>query len=252
MDFFLDAACMCSKGKGREKNSDNFFFDGRCLEEDNKGLRHPVTMSEILRHELCLAVFDGKGSCNHGEKASFTAADCVQSFMKELRYHFIPERVFLTDMCRKINSAVSLKQKELSVGPLRTTVAACLFSYNYIYVCNLGNSGVYRIRAGEFMRLSEKTDEMDDLPERKNRMAKNHHIINERYRVEPHIAKGELRRGDQYLICSDGLTDMLCNLEIDSIMSSAYSSEECVKKLIEAAFFKGGEDDVTVIVGRII
>ena len=73
----------------------------------------------------------------------------------------------------------------------------------------------------------------------------------EDFLIEPYIAKGELKRGDQYLLCSDGLTDMLTNLEIDEIMSSTDTAGDCVQKLIDAALEKGGKDNVTAIVCRI-
>ena len=66
------------------------------------------------------------------------------------------------------------------------------------------------------------------------------------------LAKGELKRGDRYLLCSDGLTDMLTNLEIDEIMSSTETAGDCVQKLIDAALEKGGKDNVTAIVCRIL
>ena len=63
--------------------------------------------------------------------------------------------------------------------------------------------------------------------------------------------RGELKKGDQYLLCSDGLTDMLTNLEISEIMCSATSAEECVQNLVDSALEKGGRDNVTAIVCRI-
>ena len=73
MKQFLDAACGCHTGRVRSRNEDNFYFDGRCLEQEHSGLRHPVYMEEPLRDGLCLAVFDGIGGDAHGEAASFAA-----------------------------------------------------------------------------------------------------------------------------------------------------------------------------------
>ena len=74
----------------------------------------------------------------------------------------------------------------------------------------------------------------------------------EDFLLEPHIAKGELKHGDQYLLCSDGLTDMLTNFEIDEILSNTVSAEDCVQSLIDTALEKGGKDNVTAIVCRIL
>ena len=69
--------------------------------------------------------------------------------------------------------------------------------------------------------------------------------------VEPYIAKGDLMRGDQYLLCSDGVTDMLTNLEIFEILQTADTAEGCVQALVDAALEKGGKDNITAIVCRI-
>ena len=74
MQLFIDAACGCNTGKIRENNEDNFYFDGKCLELDNPGLRNTVCFSAALKNGLCLSVFDGMGGENYGEVASFTAA----------------------------------------------------------------------------------------------------------------------------------------------------------------------------------
>ncbi len=253
MAFILDAACMCSRGNARKNNGDNFFFDGRCLEEENKGLKHPVTMMGTLQHEVCVAVFDGMGGENCGGLASFTAADCMRSAVRRLKEYFIPERSFLTAMCTEINAAVLSKQKELKTNSMGTTMAALYFSYNYVYVCNLGDSRAYRLRAGEFLQLSEDHVAKKDVPSAgKAPLTQNLGIDPDEFVIEPYIAKGELRHGDQYLLCSDGLTDMLSNLEIDSIMNSTISAEDCAEKLVKTALVKGGRDNVTVIICRIV
>lgn len=251
MAYILDAACGCNTGKIRKNNEDNFFFDGRCLEADNSGLKHPVTMTKTLRRELCVAIFDGMGGENFGEVASFAAADCMQYTTRKLKDYFIPERKFLNSLCMKINDAVVAKQQELCTERMGSTMVALYFSHGYVYVCNLGDSRAYRLRDGEFLQLSVDHLEKREQTRKKAPLTQHLGISPENFLIEPYIAKGELKRGDQYLLCSDGLTDMLTNLEIDGIMSSTESAEECVKKLIDAALEKGGKDNVTAIVCRI-
>lgn len=252
MRFTVDAACLCSTGKVRKNNEDNFFFDGRCLEADNSGLKHPVVMTKPLRSEVCVAIFDGMGGENFGELASFAAADCMQNTTRKLSDYFIPESRFLRDMCRKINDAVVAKQKELCTEHMGSTMVALYFSHDSVYVCNLGDSRAYRLRDGEFLQLSVDHIEKREEPSKKKAPLTQHLGISpEDFLIEPHIAKGELKRGDKYLLCSDGLTDMLGNLEIDAILSDSDSPEECVQRLVDAAQEKGGRDNVTVIVCRV-
>ena len=61
MKYTIQAACGCHIGKIRKNNEDNFFFDGKCLEEINNGLKHPAWIEEDLKNGFCVAVFDGMG-----------------------------------------------------------------------------------------------------------------------------------------------------------------------------------------------
>lgn len=253
MAFVLDAACMCSTGKVRKNNEDNFFFDGRCLEAENNGLKHSVTMTKTLRRELCVAVFDGMGGENFGEFASFAAADCMQKSTRRLADYFIPEKRFLNEMCMRINDAVVEKKREFCTEHMGSTMVALYFSHGFVYVCNLGDSRAYRLRDGEFLQISEDHVEKREGRESKKAPLTQHlGIDSEEFLVEPYIAKGELKSGDQYLLCSDGLTDMLSNFEIDALLSDSADAETCADRLVAAALEKGGRDNVTVIVCRIL
>ncbi len=250
MAVLIEAACLCNTGRVRGNNEDNFFFDGRCLPEANNGLKHPVVMYHLLRKELCVAVFDGMGGENFGEAASFAAADEMKRNVRRLKDYFYPERRFLEATCERLNNAVLSRANELCTERMGATLVALYFSHDHVYCCNLGDSRAYRLRDGEFLQLSE--DHVERREGRKKTPLTQHLGIDpENFLLEPHIAKGELRYGDQYLLCSDGLTDMLTNLEIDDIMTRAESAAECTRKLVDAALEHGGKDNVTVIVCRV-
>ena len=113
-----------------------------------------------------------------------------------------------------------------------------------------GDSRAYRLREGEFLQLSKNHVDLRE-GEKKGPLTQHLGIRPDDYLIEPYIAKGELRHGDQYLLCSDGLTDMLTNVEIDGIMSDTITATECAQRLVDAALEKGGRDNVTAIVCRI-
>lgn len=251
MAYSIEAACYCKTGKVRKNNEDNFFFDGRCLEADNNGLHHPVTMEEALKNELCVAVFDGMGGENYGELASFAAAERMQSALQSInRNFFVSEKKTLKNLTFKVNEAVVEKAREMTTERMGSTMVALYFSHGYVYVCNVGDSRAYRLRNGEFMQLSQ--DHIEKRSDGKKAPLTQHLGLDpEEIQIEPHIARGDLKRGDQYLLCSDGLTDMLSNFEIDSIMCRTETADECVQQLIDAALENGGKDNVTAIVCRI-
>lgn len=252
MAYLVEAACLCNMGKVRKNNEDNFFFDGRCLPETNKGLKHPVSMVHTLRKEICVAVFDGMGGENFGEAASFAAADGMQSITRRLKDYFFPEKRFLKDVCEKLNDLVLARAHDLCTSRMGATMVALYFSHGYVYSCNLGDSRAYRLRDGEFLQLSVDHVEKGPEGERKKAPLTQHLGIDpEDMQIEPYIAKGKISKGDTYLLCSDGLTDMLTNFEISDIMLNCEEPADCVQKLIQSALKHGGRDNITVIVCRI-
>lgn len=252
MAYILNAACLCNTGKVRKNNEDNFYFDGKCLESDNDGLKNPAFYEDRLRSGFCVSVFDGMGGENFGEVAAFTAAREMQQMEREFADFFISERKYLNRLVTRINNAVVSAQKELLTGHMGSTMVVLYFTAHHVYSCNLGDSRAYRLRDGEFLQISH--DHVDSRPRKGGKKApltQHLGIDPEEMLIEPYIAKGELRRGDQYLLCSDGLTDMVSNFEIADILLETEDVETCVRKLIDTALEHGGRDNVTAIVCRI-
>ncbi len=253
MPFWIEAACACNTGRIRKNNEDNFFFDGRCLEENHQGLECPLTMTKALRDDICVAIMDGMGGENFGECASFTAAECLKTSKDRLKGFLVPEERFLIETAQLINAAVVAKAKELQTSHIGSTLVMLCFTKSQVYSCNLGDSRSYMLREGVFLQLSEDHVEESRADKRKKpRLTQYLGIDPEEVLIEPYITRGKLRRNDQYLLCSDGLTDMLDNSEIVSIMISAKNAKESATNLIHAALEKGGKDNITAIVCRIL
>lgn len=252
MGFVMEAACGCNKGKIRKNNEDNFYFDGKCLEVENDGLKNPAYIETPVKRGLCYAIFDGMGGENFGEIASHAAARQMQLTERTLGDYLIPEKKYLNRLSLSLNEAVLQAKREQCTDRMGTTMVALYFSGRYVYVCNIGDSRAYRLRDGEFLQISE--DHVESHPGRgckKAPLTQHLGIDPEDMLIEPYIAKGELKNGDMYLLCSDGLTDMLSNLEISCLMHSSDDVDECASQLIQAALEKGGRDNITVIVCKI-
>lgn len=253
MRYTMQAACFCHTGKIRRNNEDNFYFDGKCLEQENKGLRHPVCIEDTLKNGFCIAIFDGMGGEHFGECAAYTAARQMQQAEKKVADFWVSEKKYLNRMVTQLNEAVVEIQKELCTNRIGTTMVGLYFSGRYVYVCNIGDSRAYRLRNGEFLQLSVDHVEKGVTKEKRKVPLTQHLGIDpEEMLIEPHIAKGELQKGDMYLLCSDGLTDMLTNFEISDIMLKSEDAEDCVQSLITGALERGGRDNVTVIVCKLV
>ena len=253
MRYIIQATCGCNTGKVRKNNEDNFYFEGRCLERENNGLKHPVSVECGIKSGLTFAIFDGMGGENFGEYASYAAARCMQQTEKRLSDYFIPEKTYLKRMTEQLNNAVADVQKEMCTDRMGSTMVSLYFSGHYVYVCNVGDSRAYRLRNGEFLQLS--TDHTEKRPGKDIKNAPLTQYLGygtEDILLEPYIAKGEIRRGDMYLLCSDGLTDMVTNFEITDIMLKNEDTESCVQELILSALEHGGRDNITAILCKIM
>ena len=251
MAFILDAACLCHTGRIRKNNEDNFFFHAQILKAENDGMECPAVMWEKLHRDCCLAVFDGMGGENFGELASYAAAEYMQKSVRKGRGWFVPVRKYLQTLCTGTNEAVVGKAEELCTDRMGSTLAALYVSNKRVYACNLGDSRAYRLR-GEVLRQLSKDHVGKREGCQKAPLIQYLGIDPEYCRIEAFIAEDKLKKGDQYLLCSDGLTDMLTDPEITDILKKKQSVQETVRELTDKALENGGKDNVTAIVCRII
>lgn len=251
MRLAIEAACGCSMGKVRKNNEDNFFFDGKCMEQDNIGLANVACLEKPLKSGMSFAVFDGMGGENYGEAASFAATHHMQLMTRKPMNCFVRERKYLQELAFELNDAVVQAKKEYCTDRMGTTMVMLHLISRHVYVCNVGDSRAYRLRNGELLQISE--DHVERIPGRKKTPLTQHLGIDpEDMLIEPYIAKGALKRGDMFLICSDGLTDMLTNFEISDILLSGEDAPSCADALLSSALAHGGRDNITVIVCKII
>lgn len=252
MSMTIEAACGCNMGKVRKNNEDNFYFGGRMLPLDNNGLRTVYSQKFKADATPMFAVFDGMGGEEAGEVASFVAAEIADAYVQRLQRFLVPPRDLLEEMCAEMNRAVCRESAKLEFGRMGSTVAALLFFGDQPYVCNLGDSRIYRLRDNELLQLSQ--DHLEMVPpgvNRKARLMQHLGIFEDEMQLEPYIAKGTAEAGDIFLLCSDGLTDMLTPVEICTILKENRSVKRATDKLIKLALEHGGKDNITVILCKI-
>ena len=248
--FDLEAACACRAGR-ESVNQDNFFFDGRCLPADNSGLKHAVFMSKSLEREVCFAVFDGIGEYDFGQAASLAAAQGMRTVMQRLDSYCIPEKTFLQDACLALHGEVLREKARLRADRMGASMAALFFSQGYVYQCCLGDVRAYRLRGGEFLQLS-RDHVQPDAAGKKGPPSRFLGMDAGEEPLKPYISKGELRSRDKYLICSDGVTSALTNLEIDDILLCSPDLGSCAQELADRAFLNGAQKNITAVVVEVI
>lgn len=250
MSFTIHAACHCHTGYVRRNNEDNFFFDELSLQERNAGLSAPLTMTAATDNRQILAVFDGMGGEANGETASFVAAKALYAAAKSIECE--GDGDFSYEAAQQINLEVWRTAVSLCTDRMGATLAMLTFRDDHVYACNLGDSRIFRLREGKFHQLSQDhTDEAFIRAQgivRRPRLTQFLGMNPEEFQAEPHVAGFFLQSGDWYLVCSDGLTDMLDPGTIVETILSAETPAQCAQRLTDAALEKGGRDNITVIV----
>jgi protein phosphatase len=256
----FDAAVGCHIGNIRANNEDNFYFGGMhlCKENRDAPFFRNFSADDALQF---YAVFDGMGGEEHGETAALVAAETLAKYhalLRTIRYHDFDKYIdmFLSEANNRIRDAAG----ELGARRMGSTIALLCVADGRRHVYNVGDSRIYKFSKKRLTQISE-----DHTPAfRAVRMgvmskeaAKNHPhrnkltqylgIAEEEMIVKPFRASLRAKRGDDFLLCSDGLTDMLEDDAIAEILRGADSSATAVRALVDAALQKGGRDNICVI-----
>lgn len=208
---------------------------------------------------------DGMGGHQAGEVAAHEAVNglCLlfKEFLDAQEGHKISSKE-IRDTIRHAIEQVNVQiygmglDNETLAGMGTTICSLYLYDAHVIYG-HVGDSRIYRLRNKKLKMLTKDHSllrELIDLGQLNEKQASEFLYKNiitkaigtEAY-VEPSIHVGDLRNGDTYLMCTDGLTDLLTKEEIEKIMNQHSSLEECAQKLIDSAKEKGGHDNITVV-----
>lgn len=256
MQYQVEAACYCHIGSVRQNNEDNLYFNGRILPQENSGLRRPEQIRISADAQTAsFGVFDGIGGEEDGQIASFLAASTLKEECANLNEYLISAKTFLEHTVQRMNERVWNKASA-SFNRMGTTMVLLHFRQEDVYMCNVGDSKAYRLRKNELLQISKDHTDAELLEKcgvvgRKPRLNQYVGISPEEMLLEPTVLKGKVKPGDEYLLCSDGLTDMLDTVEICSILKEAGSVKDAAERLVDEAVKRGGKDNVTVIVTEI-
>lgn len=147
-----------------------------------------------------------------------------------------------------------------SLRGMGTTCTAIQFDAKHVNIAHVGDSRLYVLRDGKLIQVTKDhswVQEQVDSGVLTEEEALNHPLKNIITRSLGHdrdllvdLGKAEFKIGDKYLMCSDGLTNMVDDQTIKKIMSEM-SPEEAVNKLVELALQAGGLDNVTALIVEI-
>jgi PPM family protein phosphatase len=210
-----------------------------------------------------LAIADGMGGHAAGEVASAVAISAIAPL----------DRQNLTsseDMLDALAAAVSSARNTLhdmsisdpAVEGMGTTLTALLWAGAQVAVCHIGDSRAYLLRDGDLYQITRDHTLIQSLVD-EGRLspaaAANHpqrslimRALQGSTDADPDLAMHEALLGDRYLLCSDGLTDVVEDEAVHEVLSTIPDPDQAVNQLIALAIHNGGPDNITCIVADVI
>ena len=229
-------------------NEDNFWCFGSFLQARNTGTGGICKGSAPLSAFPSFAVMDGMGGESCGEEAAFLAAEEFGRFLEGHRQE-LPEdyQAFFRKLCDSMNGKVVRYAVENHIRAMGSTTVFLCFDRKTAYAGNLGDSRLYLLSGGELRQLS--TDHVYAREKgQKGPLLQYLGAMEPDTLLDPSPVALKLRQGDKFLLCTDGVTDMLVEEELKEILLTSKEPEDCAEQLLCRALEAGGRDNITAIV----
>jgi PPM family protein phosphatase len=218
---------------------------------------------------------DGMGGYNAGEVASGMATTVIVTEMQQVlagtRPYDIDQRTnqeiaarLVRDQVLKANTSIfQAAQSQPQYAGMGTTLVTCLFYDNRVLVAHLGDSRLYLLREGKFRQVTRDhsllQEQIDSglLTAEQAKNAQHKNLVTRALgidpSVEPEIHEYPVRPGDIYLLCSDGLCDMVEDEDIGMALQALSGNLKlAAQQLVQMANDNGGRDNVSVILVRVL
>ena len=205
-------------------------------------------------------VADGLGGHRAGEVASSLAVERFRAVVGAEPDNGDQAR---EAVLRKAIAAANDAVREAALGDAARTgmgttmVTAWIGASGGTWVVNVGDSRCYRLRERDLVQLSVDDSLLEEL--RRNGMLPDDpahwpprseltQAVGLVGSIVPHLARTDVEPGDHLLLCSDGLTDMLSDDEIQAILARSEDPEATCARLVQATNLRGGLDNTTVVI----
>jgi protein phosphatase len=222
-----------------------------------------------------LVLADGMGGYNAGEVASGIAVKTVLDLVAEAckreergaidaETSLMRQSIILRDAVARANKIIHQTAKsQPQCEGMGTTIAACLFWDNRVSIAHVGDSRIYRYRANRFEQLTMDHSLLQELVDRgyysqeEAARSTNRNYVTRALGVEGavqvEVQEDRVLPNDVYLICSDGLPDMVEDEDIHLTISTFSANLDIVgQQLIQLSNDHGGKDNVSVILAQVL
>jgi protein phosphatase len=229
----------------------------------------------VLKEFDLFVVADGMGGHRAGDVASRLATETISEFFRSTAnedvtwpFHFDTN---LSEEENRLLTGIRVANRQIFERSTRsrechgmgTTVVGCMFSprKKRMYIGHVGDSRCYRVREGKIQQLTRDHSLINDyllaMPdlteEQRSELPKNviTRALGMQDQVVVDLQHDDPRSGDVYILCSDGLSGMVVDEDIQDIVAAGTDMREACKRLIAKANEHGGEDNITAVLIRI-
>lgn len=222
-----------------------------------------------------LVLADGMGGYNAGEVASGIAVQTITELAAEGAEReerndvdpstgFMRQTIVLRDAIARANKIIfQTAQSQTHCEGMGTTLVAAMFYDNRVSIAHVGDSRAYRLRGGKFEQLTMDHSLLQELVDRgfyseeEAQRSTNRNYVTRALGVEPNVdvevQEFEVLPDDIYLLCSDGLPDMVEDEDIHLTIRTFNASLDVVgQQLVQLTNDHGGRDNVSIMLAQII
>lgn len=266
----IDVCGLTHRGRVRSENADHFLIASfhRAMQVHNSSLPNSAfsPFSADSRGYVFL-VADGVGAFAQAANGSARAIRSVAQYLVDMSdVSLSPDPDREEEIVSKVHDAVIEAHRTLLEldedgipGSAVTTLTMVVAMWPRTFVVHVGDSRAYRLRDGELAQLTidqTMAQAMVDSGEWTRAVADasplKHVLVSAlgSSQIDPQVRALDLERQDVLLLCTDGLTKHVSDQEICDHLKQPVSCEAICQSLIELALSRGGEDNVTVVLGK--
>lgn len=254
-------------GNKRDHNEDAFIVGNLIESKETLYLEIPIESSVIRNYGLLVCCADGMGGHNAGEVASDLALNLLSRQLMSIRKERFQADEVIDILSKAIvfshEALLEMSKRSTDYSGMGTTLAGLFFCKDTLYTFHAGDSRIYRLRNGGLLPLTKDHSLVQmllntgQISEEEALMHPQRNIITNSLgggdsKCEPEITdKYGYFEDDIFLICSDGLTDMLDDESIAAVLIDSASMQEKVSNLINRANERGGDDNITIILIKV-
>ena len=230
-----------------------------------------------------LVLADGMGGYKAGEVASEIAVLTIVADLKEALLDLEPGQIdavsgmqaesqLLLDAVANANESIfTVSQTQPQCAGMGTTLVVAMFTNNKLLAGHIGDSRMYRFRGEVLTQITEDHSLLQEqlksglITPEQAKVSNNKNLVTRALGIDPvvelELHEHDVETGDIYLLCSDGLTDLVEDDEISAVLGTLHANsnsngsvatlESVATQLIKMANDNGGKDNISVILAKV-